>query len=58
MQVTLLQNHKVLEGREDVVILMVQIQNQVSLAIHWFQQPYLHIKVFKVAGFHIEGGVP
>ena len=29
-----IQHHKVLEGNEDAVILKVQIQNQVSVAIH------------------------
>jgi hypothetical protein len=33
MQGTPLQNHKVLEGNGDIMILKVQIQNQVSVAI-------------------------
>ena len=33
VQISPLQNHKVLEGNEDAVILKVQIQNQVSVAI-------------------------
>ena len=32
IQISPLQNHKVLEGKEDTVILKVQIQNQVSVS--------------------------
>jgi hypothetical protein len=31
------------------MILNVQIRNQVGVAIHWFQQPYLHLKVSLMA---------